>query len=58
MTFSFKHPSKYKKLSTGAPPKSGPTPQGLNIDYNTVSDRDWETILKSRFKRLQEHLKL
>ena len=38
MTFSFKHPSKYKKLSTGAPPKSGPTPQGLNIDYNTVKE--------------------
>jgi hypothetical protein len=36
MTFTFKHPSKYKKLSTGAPPKSGPTPQGLNVDYNTV----------------------
>ena len=32
MTFEFKHPSKYKKLSTGAPPKSGPTPP----------DRDWE----------------
>ena len=36
MTFTFKHPSKYKKLSTGAPPKPGPTPQWLNIDYNTV----------------------
>ena len=41
MTFTFKHPSKYikpKKLTTTVPPKSGPTPQGLNIEYNTVKD--------------------
>ena len=41
MTFTFKHPSKYKKakkLKTTVPPKSGPTPQGLNIEYNTVKD--------------------
>jgi hypothetical protein len=44
MTFSFKHPSKYKKLSTGAPPKSGPTPQGLNIEYNTVKTVKLEKI--------------
>ena len=44
MTFTFKHPSKYKKLSTGAPPKSGPTPQGLNIEYNTVKDVKLEKI--------------
>ena len=25
-----------KKLTTTIPPKSGPTPQGLNITYNTV----------------------
>jgi hypothetical protein len=25
-----------KKLTTTVPPKSGPTPQGLNINYNTV----------------------
>ena len=39
MTFVFKHPSKYKKakkLTTTVPPESGPTPQGLNISYNTV----------------------
>ena len=42
MTFSFKHPSKYKKLSTGAPTKSGPTPQGLKIDYNTVKTVELE----------------
>ena len=44
MTFTFKHPSKYKKLSTGAPPKSGPTPQGLNIEYNTVKTVKLEKI--------------
>ena len=41
MTFVFKHPSKYKKakkLTTTVPPESGPTPQGLNISYNTVKD--------------------
>ena len=25
-----------KRLTTTIPPKSGPTPQGLNISYNTV----------------------
>lgn len=25
-----------KKLTTTVPPKSGPQPQGLNINYNTV----------------------
>ena len=44
MTFSFKHPSKYRKLSTRAPPKSGPTPQGLNIEYNTVKTVKLEKI--------------
>ena len=41
MTFTFKHPSKYKKpkkLTTTIPPESGPTPQGLNIEYNAVKD--------------------
>ena len=28
--------SKGKK--SGPPPKSGPTPQGLNLSYNTVKD--------------------
>ena len=27
---------KLKKLTTTIPPKSGPNPQGLNINYNTV----------------------
>jgi hypothetical protein len=25
-----------KRLTTTIPPESGPTPQGLNINYNTV----------------------
>jgi len=27
-----------KKLTTTIPPKSGPMPQGLNLNYNTVKD--------------------
>ena len=38
MTFVFKHPSKYKKLTTTVTPKSGPQSEGLNIDYNTVKE--------------------
>lgn len=47
MTFVFKHPSYYKKvkkLTTTVPPKSGPLPQGLNIEYNTVKDVRLEKI--------------
>ena len=29
---------KPKKLTPTVPPKSGPMPQGLNIQYNTVKD--------------------
>ena len=28
--------SSFGKLTTTVPPKSGPVPQGLNIQYNTV----------------------
>ena len=42
MTFIFKHPNKYKKLTTTVPPKSGPQSQGLNIDYNTVKTVELE----------------
>jgi hypothetical protein len=44
MTFVFKHPSKYRRLTTTVPPKSGPTPQGLNIEYNTVKTIKSEKI--------------
>ena len=35
---------KPKKLTTTVPPKSGPTPQGLNIEYNTVKTVKQEKI--------------
>ena len=35
---------KPKKLTTTVPPKSGPTPQGLNIEYNTVKTVKLEKI--------------
>jgi len=33
------------------PPKSGPTPQGLNIDYNTVRTVKLEKIKNGRQNR-------
>ena len=33
-----------KKLTTTTPPKSGPNPQGLNINYNTVKTVKQEKI--------------
>jgi len=44
MTFIWKHPSRYKRLTTTVPPKSGPESQGLNIDYNTVKPVRLEKI--------------
>ncbi len=35
---------KPKKLTTTIPPKSGPQPQGLNINYNTVKTVRTEKI--------------
>ena len=35
---------KLKNLTTTVPPKSGPTPQGLNINYNTVTTVKSEKI--------------
>jgi hypothetical protein len=35
---------KTKRLTTTIPPKSGPTPQGLNINYNTVTTVKSEKI--------------
>ena len=37
-----------KKLTTTVPPKSGPQPQGLNINYNTVKTVRLETKNGSR----------
>ena len=33
-----------KKLTTTIPPKSGPIPQGLNLNYNTVKTVKLEKI--------------
>ena len=44
MTFVWKHPSKYKKLTTTVPPKSGPQSEGLNVEYNTVKTVRLEKI--------------
>jgi hypothetical protein len=35
---------KPKRLTLTIPPKSGPQPQGLNVDYNTVKDVKLEKI--------------
>jgi len=37
-----------KKLTTTIPPKSGPNPQGLNINYNTVKTVNLEKITNGR----------
>ena len=36
--------TKPKKLTKTVPPKSGPTPQGLNLQYNTVKTVKLEKI--------------
>jgi len=36
--------TKPKKLTKTVPPKSGPTPQGLNLRYNTVKTVKLEKI--------------
>jgi hypothetical protein len=41
-----------KKLTTTIPPKSGPTPQGLNISYNTVRTVKSEKTLNGRNRQV------
>ena len=41
-----------KKLTTTIPPKSGPNPQGLNINYNTVKTVDPEKITNGRNRQV------
>ena len=36
--------SSFGKLTTTVPPKSGPVPQGLNIQYNTVKTVQAEKV--------------
>jgi len=37
-----------KKLTTTIPPKSGPNPQGLNVNYNTVKTVNPEKTINGR----------
>ena len=39
---------KLKRLTRTIPPKSGPNPQGLNIDYNTVRTIKSEKTINGR----------
>ena len=36
---------------SGPPPKSGPTPQGLNISYNTVKDVKFTEKINGRYRQ-------
>ena len=36
---------------SGPPPKSGPTPQGLNINYNTVKTVKLEKTNNGRYRQ-------
>jgi len=40
--------SNFSKLTTTVPPKRGPQPQGLNIQYNTVKTVKTEKINGNR----------
>jgi hypothetical protein len=40
--------NKPKRLTRTIPPKSGPNPQGLNIDYNTVRTIKSEKTINGR----------
>ena len=41
-----------KRLTRTIPPKSGPTPQGLNIKYNTVRTVNPEKTLNGRNRQV------
>jgi hypothetical protein len=41
-----------KRLTRTIPPKSGPTPQGLNINYNTVRTVNSEKTLNGRNRQV------
>jgi hypothetical protein len=57
---------KPKKLTTTIPPKSGPQPQGLNINYNTVktvrlekiNGRDRQGVTKHIRNNLNKRMKI
>jgi hypothetical protein len=43
---------KLKRLTRTIPPKSGPNPQGLNIDYNTVRTIKSEKTINGRNRQV------
>jgi hypothetical protein len=43
---------KPKRLTLTVPPKRGPTPQGLNINYNTVRTVNSEKITNGRNRQV------
>jgi hypothetical protein len=43
---------KPKRLTTTIPPKRGPCPQGLNINYNTVRTVNSEKITNGRNRQV------
>jgi hypothetical protein len=43
---------KPKRLTTTVPPKRGPCPQGLNINYNTVRTVKSEKITNGRNRQV------
>jgi hypothetical protein len=43
---------KPKRLTLTIPPKSGPCPQGLNINYNTVTTIKSEKITNGRNRQV------
>jgi hypothetical protein len=46
-----------KRLTRTIPPKSGPTPQGLNIGYNTVRTIKSENTLNGRDRKTNSNNK-
>jgi len=47
--------SSFGKLTTMVPPKSGPVPQGLNIQYNTVKTVRENLIGRNRLSVAQRN---
>jgi len=49
--------NKPKKLTLTVPPKRGPNPQGLNINYNTVTTVKSEKITNGRNRKTNSNNK-
>jgi len=48
---------KIKRLTLTVPPKRGPNPQGLNINYNTVTTVKSEKITNGRNRKTNSNNK-